>query len=258
MTIPDLPSCLLMEKDLSAANHDLKCCFEIHADHTHHFWYNEEKYKLYFEMGTPQQEHPIPTKLRPSMEVVWDLNEGNPDGLVGAEIGIGSCHNLACILNGLDIKKMYCVDWGSDGNADHVTPEIKKHFNKIEFIKKNSHEAHQDIPDNSLDFCYIDACHDYPDVLADIQDYYPKVKEGGVLCGHDYNLKDVNRVVNLLWMNMWRLQNKRPTHGYGSCPDDHPGVSMAEEYKKCGFPLDWWYLKEKHIDDLKLVELRNT
>ena len=90
---------------------------------------------------------------------------------------------------------MYCIDWGSDGNADHITPEIKKHFDKIQFIRKNSHDAHYDIPDNSLDFCYIDASHDYHDILADIHEYYPKVKEGGVLCGHDYNLKGVNKAV---------------------------------------------------------------
>jgi hypothetical protein len=218
------------------------------------FWFSEGKYKAYFN-DIPQRKHPVPTTLRPSMqEVGRSLGAGIP--LVGAEIGIGSCHNSVCILNGLNIKKMYCVDWGSDGNADHITPDIKEHFDKIEFIRKNSHEAHRDIPDNSLDFCYIDASHDFLDILADIQDYYPKVKENGYLCGHDYNLKGVNKAVNLLWMNIWRLTNKKPFHGYGSCPDDHPG--FPEEYKECGFPLDWWYKKEGHIDDLKLVELRNT
>ena len=101
------------------------------------FWFNEGKYKAYFN-DIPQRKHPIPTELRPSMKVVQDLNKNNPNGLTGAEIGIGSCHNSVCILNGLNIEKMYCIDWGSDGNADHITPEIKKHFDKIQFIRKNS------------------------------------------------------------------------------------------------------------------------
>lgn len=40
--------------------------------------------------------------------------------------------------------------------------------------------------DESLDFIFIDADHSYESVKEDIVAWYPKLKPGGVLSGHDY------------------------------------------------------------------------
>lgn len=40
--------------------------------------------------------------------------------------------------------------------------------------------------DNSLDFVFIDAAHDYKSVILDIQHWLPKVKINGILAGDDY------------------------------------------------------------------------
>lgn len=37
-----------------------------------------------------------------------------------------------------------------------------------------------------FDFVYIDGNHDYSYVVADILAWYPKIKPGGILAGHDY------------------------------------------------------------------------
>jgi hypothetical protein len=42
--------------------------------------------------------------------------------------------------------------------------------------------------DNSLDFVYIDGNHEYSFVKEDIELWYPKVKDGGIISGHDYCL----------------------------------------------------------------------
>jgi hypothetical protein len=41
-------------------------------------------------------------------------------------------------------------------------------------------------PDESLDFVYIDGNHEYSYVVQDIKLWYPKVKKGGIVAGHDY------------------------------------------------------------------------
>ena len=46
-------------------------------------------------------------------------------------------------------------------------------------------EAANLIKDKSLDICFIDADHRYAAVKADILAYAPKVKDGGILSGHD-------------------------------------------------------------------------
>jgi len=42
------------------------------------------------------------------------------------------------------------------------------------------------IKDGELDFAFIDADHSYEGVSADIAAWWPKVRSGGVFCGHDY------------------------------------------------------------------------
>lgn len=53
-------------------------------------------------------------------------------------------------------------------------------------IKKTSMEALDDIPDESLDFVYIDGNHSFPYIAQDIYEWNRKVKIGGVISGHDY------------------------------------------------------------------------
>lgn len=48
---------------------------------------------------------------------------------------------------------------------------------------------------DSLDFVYLDANHSYEMVVSDIQAWLPKLKEGGVLGGHDYEQPGVKRAV---------------------------------------------------------------
>ena len=42
---------------------------------------------------------------------------------------------------------------------------------------------------------YIDATHTFEAVTNDLDVWYPKLKEGGFLCGHDYAIKRWEGVV---------------------------------------------------------------
>jgi len=54
------------------------------------------------------------------------------------------------------------------------------------FMKAFSMEAKELFNDNSLDFVYLDANHHNPFVTQDIEEWYKKVRPGGILAGHDY------------------------------------------------------------------------
>ena len=63
-------------------------------------------------------------------------------------------------------------------------------------VRLSSLEAVKTYEDNSLDVVFIDACHDYQCVKEDILAWYPKVKVGGYISGHDYSWSDdVRRAV---------------------------------------------------------------
>lgn len=51
--------------------------------------------------------------------------------------------------------------------------------------RRTSVEAADEFTNESLDFCFIDAQHHYDAVLQDWTSWWPKVRSGGILCGHD-------------------------------------------------------------------------
>jgi predicted O-methyltransferase YrrM len=63
-------------------------------------------------------------------------------------------------------------------------------------IRSLSVEAAAQFGNNSLDFIYIDASHEYKDVVDDINAWMPKLKAGGIIAGDDYNSPDVSRAVH--------------------------------------------------------------
>ena len=56
----------------------------------------------------------------------------------------------------------------------------------VTILRQSSMEAVANIPDNSLDFVYIDGDHQFDFVMMDILCWTKKVRAGGVLAGHDY------------------------------------------------------------------------
>lgn len=57
---------------------------------------------------------------------------------------------------------------------------------KLVVFRHFSKDAARLIPDGELDYVYLDARHDYEGVMGDLERYYPKVRTGGILAGHDF------------------------------------------------------------------------
>lgn len=77
----------------------------------------------------------------------------------------------------------------SDGNRDHdfevARKAVHKHRSRVNFIRATSEDAAPLFADNSLDFVYLDGDHQYEPVKKDLSLWWPKVKRGGILAGHD-------------------------------------------------------------------------
>ncbi len=63
-------------------------------------------------------------------------------------------------------------------------------------IRATSLEAARLYQDSSIDMVFIDAAHDYDNVLADIKAWAPKVKSGGIISGHDWHHPPIKQAVS--------------------------------------------------------------
>jgi hypothetical protein len=123
------------------------------------------------------------------------------DELVGAEIGVAYGQNAEAMLKLLPIKKLYLIDpYDRVDNPEEsdryisAKKKVEAYDVDIVFITKRSDEAVDDIK-TELDFVYIDGDHSYDVVSSDIANYWQKVREGGILGGHDLKRSEVSKAV---------------------------------------------------------------
>ena len=58
---------------------------------------------------------------------------------------------------------------------------------RIEVCRNWTHVCVERFADASFDFIYVDALHDYKGALRDITLWWPKLRVGGIMAGHDFN-----------------------------------------------------------------------
>jgi hypothetical protein len=85
----------------------------------------------------------------------------------------------------------------SDEIMNNLTHNLKEiDCEEITTIHKSKTEDAADLfGDESFDLIFVDAGHRYEDVIRDLELYYPKVKKGGVFCGHDFKHDGVRKAV---------------------------------------------------------------
>lgn len=88
---------------------------------------------------------------------------------------------------------------------------------KYKMIELDSEKASKRFLPETLDMVFLDGDHSYKGVKKDIECWYPKLKMGGILCGHDYGRKEygVTEAVNYYFSDventarsMWKTIKK--------------------------------------------------
>jgi len=164
---------------------------------------------------------------RPALAAIAALG---PD-LVGVEVGVQAGHNAARILEQCRISNLYLVDpWAPYVQRDYhwdfsyMYPKVVERFkndDRVTIIRDTSLNAVRGFQAESLDFVYIDAVHEELPVQEDVEAWYPKIRIGGIISGHDFSQPWPGVVASVLTCQRrydWDLYTRTP---------------------------DWWVVKDK-------------
>jgi cephalosporin hydroxylase len=132
-------------------------------------------------------------------EMVQKLPDGSRFVEVGVYYGRSFSYFIVEMINAG--KKFDCVavdacPWDGEpctGFHRHMEP-LKDHY-RVMFEKVDSFVAAKNFEDASIDFCFIDANHNYEFVVQDIRAYLPKMKKQSTISGHDFSDPGVRQAV---------------------------------------------------------------
>ena len=139
--------------------------------------------------------------------------------LVGVEVGTFEGYNSLGICRFIPIKRLYCIDpykkyhcvvgdymeQFSQAQWERFYREAQERLRDfpVEFIHESSVEGAEKVP-NELDFVYLDGDHSVGGVFNDLKTWYPKVKSGGKIGGHDFLSPSVKQ-----GLSIWMYEDKR-------------------------------------------------
>lgn len=133
---------------------------------------------------------------------------------------LSECHNVTKLI-GIDHYQPY-TDWDraigrSEQERNHrvLQANLPMLGDRFHFMHHNSQDAAEQLEDECYDFVFIDGGHSMRQVLMDLDSYYPKIRQGGVVAGHDSNLFSVNFAVS-----SWVRENNIPDSGLRLAPND--------------------------------------
>ena len=124
---------------------------------------------------------------------ILEIGSGSGGSMIALALGSAGCQ-----LTSVDPFTPYDEE-NSSGMAVGVTEGNEELFDsnakffgydhRVRKIKKTSDRAVEDIKGETFDLIFVDGNHTYEIVKSDLELYWPLVKPGGLLVGHDYTTR---------------------------------------------------------------------
>lgn len=113
---------------------------------------------------------------------------------LGIELGVASGYFSETILRNIEVSRLYSVDRWSDhhDNSEYIlcASRLSRFGCRSVMMRMDFSDAIIHFPDNFFDFIYIDAyAHEGQQGGKLLDDWWPKLKVGGIFSGHDYDEK---------------------------------------------------------------------
>jgi predicted O-methyltransferase YrrM len=159
---------------------------------------------------------------------------------IGSWLGTGSTQVFLAELATIEKAELVCIDtWKGSENVQAHQEIAKSHDvlntfranisgkcekTNVTTVISNSITAAGIICDNVFDLVFIDADHSYQSVRDDIAAWRRTVKKGGILCGHDCEMRASAEFKEMLTANMHK--DALPMNGIAFAAI-HPGSVLA-------------------------------
>lgn len=193
-------------------------------------------------------------------------------GMIGFEIGCytgwtaskvipvfaanGGCYHCLDWFRGSVNTQVGLWNWGKAGkegqfDSQRVLLQTLKNFEVqgwgeiVSVIVAQGSQVAPVIADGILDYVYIGADHRYSNLKRDIEDWWPKLRSGGILCGHAFT-GDVEP-----GSEAWEKLCAEPEQDFYKSSGLHFGVTRAVRELLPGFNREgqmWWAVKELDHD----------
>lgn len=114
---------------------------------------------------------------------------GNGDTLVetGTWEGKSACYMAVEAHNSRKDLKLFTVDNEADlVKVERIEKRLKKYKN-LTFLNMDSIEASRKFADGSVNMVFLDSDHHGDFVYDEMAAWLPKLKRGGMFCGHDFH-----------------------------------------------------------------------
>jgi hypothetical protein len=85
---------------------------------------------------------------------------------------------------------LFCKDVPPDRQTDYDEAlTLRDRFpGRVQIVRALSTRASRQIRNGQLDFVYIDGDHEAESVKSDLKAWWPKLKAGGIMAGHDFKM----------------------------------------------------------------------
>lgn len=153
----------------------------------------------------------VPCYLAPQdIQFLFSMASQLPNNAAVLEVGSWMGGSSISIASGLFASrnlgaKIYCIDTWT-GSSEHQDFDFIENDEMYEMFLTNIRDTYADLliesirtpstegaklfKDDSIDIAFIDGDHTYEACLNDLEAWYPKIKAGGMVLGHDYWVDD--------------------------------------------------------------------
>lgn len=214
---------------------------------------------------------------------VEDAKDGDAIVEIGSWFGKSTKYLSDKIVDSKKDLKLICIDTFKGTQNEELHLQIvggdsiyQDFYNNVEnsnltVIKENSHEASKLFNNGSINYLMIDGDHSYDGVKRDIQDYFYKVKPGGIISGDDYQaFEGVRKAVDEFFVGA-DIKTSNNLHWYYKMPkiqvihmstlpkQKRAEISIANIKELSRYNIDVTYIQNDLYDgDLNLENYRDS